>query len=85
MKFIEKKENSITLLQFGDWVLFETDSLGVIVDMGRRTTGIAFVSDYGYYSRDFEFDNLEQLKEYLDSTHPNHRIIKSDNIEIREI
>ena len=81
MKFIEKEE-SINL-ECGDFILFGNGSVGVVVNKEGRY-GVLYLSS-GIFSSDLDFGNLKLLQECLERRYEGVRIIKSKDIEIREV
>ena len=81
MIFIEKEENNC--LEYGDFVLLKSGQLLVAVIDGELAKLVDI--DGGEVDSEFTTSYIKDLQEYIDKKYPSARIIKSENIEIREV
>ena len=82
MRFIEREDGNS--LEYGDFILFFNDIIGVVVSLYGGECGVVHLED-GYMPPGLQFSDLEELEDYIKEELPSARIIKSRNIEIKEV
>ena len=82
MRFIERENNSS--LEYGDFILFFNDIVGIVISLYGGECGVVHLED-GYMPPGLQFSDLEDLEDYIERELPLARIIKSKNIEIKEV